>query len=117
MLNDGRLTLGDGRKMKLDIDLFPVNDVGFEEKKILVRSDQASTTKGKNVIMSNKLRNQMLKPRSLEIGVWKENTARKPARRIKPTSSMLIEKYARQQQLAQVNNRGRSPRHWCVKAN
>jgi hypothetical protein len=39
--------------MKLDIDLFPVNTVGFEEMKILVRSDQASTTRGKNVIVSD----------------------------------------------------------------
>jgi hypothetical protein len=52
-LNDGWLTLGDGSKMKLDVDLFPVNTVGFEEMKILVRSNQASTTRGKNVIVSD----------------------------------------------------------------
>jgi hypothetical protein len=91
-LNDGRLTLGDGSKMKLDVDPFQVNTIGFEEKKILVRSDQANTTKGKNVVVSNELRNRMLKPRRLEIGVWKENTARKPIHRVKPTSSMLIDK-------------------------
>jgi hypothetical protein len=62
--------LGDGGKMQFDVDPFPVNAVGFEEKKILVQSDQASTTKGKNVIMSNELRNRILKPRSPEIGIW-----------------------------------------------
>jgi hypothetical protein len=36
VLNDGWLTLGDGGKMKLDVDPFLVNTVSFEEKKILV---------------------------------------------------------------------------------
>jgi hypothetical protein len=58
-----------------------VNTVRFEEKKILVRSDLSSTTKWKNVIVSDELRNWMLKPRSPEIGVWKENKARKPIHR------------------------------------
>jgi hypothetical protein len=35
-LNDGQLTLGDGRKMKLDVDPFPMNTVRFDQKKILV---------------------------------------------------------------------------------
>jgi hypothetical protein len=83
--------------MKPDVDPFPVNTVGFEEKKILVRSDHASTTRGKNVIVSDELRNRMRKPRSPEVGVWKENTARKLMRSVKPTSNMLIDKYTRQQ--------------------
>jgi hypothetical protein len=90
--------LGDGSKMKPDVDPFPVNTVGFEEKKILVRSDHASTTRGKNVIVSDELRNRMRKPQSPEVGVWKENTARKLMRSVKPTSNMLIDKYTRQQQ-------------------
>jgi hypothetical protein len=97
-LNDGRLTLGDGGKMKLDVDLFPVNTIGFGEKKILVRTDQAETTKGKNVVVSDELRNQMVKPRSPEVGVWKENVRRKPAQKISPDSSMLIDKYVRQRE-------------------
>jgi hypothetical protein len=36
VLNDGRLTLWDGGKMKLDTDPFPMGMVWFEEKKILV---------------------------------------------------------------------------------
>jgi hypothetical protein len=37
-LNDGRLTLGDGQKMRLDTDPFPtnVNVINFEGKKVLV---------------------------------------------------------------------------------
>jgi hypothetical protein len=100
--------------MKLDVDPFPVNTVVFVEKEVLVRTDQASTTKGKNVIVSDELRNQMIKPRSPEVVVWKENTVRKPAWKVKPTSSMLINKYMRRQQWRasrQVNGikRTRSP--------
>jgi hypothetical protein len=39
-LNDGRLTLGDEHKIKLDVDTFSVNVnmINFKEKKILVHS-------------------------------------------------------------------------------
>jgi hypothetical protein len=39
-INDHRLTLGDGGKMKLNTNLFPVSMVEVEHKKILVRTDQ-----------------------------------------------------------------------------
>jgi hypothetical protein len=38
----------------------------------------------------------MTKPHNLEVGVWKENVLRKPAKRVKPMSAMLIKKYQRQ---------------------
>jgi hypothetical protein len=38
----------------------------------------------------------MIKPHNLEIGLWKENMLRKPTKRVKPMSAMLIEKYQRQ---------------------
>jgi hypothetical protein len=38
----------------------------------------------------------MIKPHNLEISVWKENMLRKLAKRVKPMSAMLIEKYQRQ---------------------
>jgi hypothetical protein len=98
VLNDDRLTLGDGGKMMLDKDLFLVGMVSLEEKKVLVWSDQASTTKGKNVVMSDELRNRMMVPRNPEVSVWKENISRRYTRQVRPTSAMLIEKYLRQQQ-------------------
>jgi hypothetical protein len=61
-LNDGRLTLGNGARMNLDMDPFPVGVVNLEGKKVLVRSDQVGTTMGKNVIVSDDLRNKMIKP-------------------------------------------------------
>jgi hypothetical protein len=55
--------------MKLDVHPCPMNTIDFEQKKILVHSDQAETMKGKNVIVSDELRSRMIKPHSLEVGV------------------------------------------------
>jgi hypothetical protein len=57
VINDGQLTLGDGGKMKLDTNLFPISMVELMDKKVLVRMDQAETTKGKNVVIFDGLRN------------------------------------------------------------
>jgi hypothetical protein len=57
VINDGRLTLGDGGKMKLGTDPFPIGMVELVDKKILVRMDQAETTKGKNMVVSSDLHN------------------------------------------------------------
>jgi hypothetical protein len=59
--------------MKLDMDPFPIGMVEIEHKKILVRTDQAETTKGNNVVIFDDLRNRIIKPHNSEIGVWKEN--------------------------------------------
>jgi hypothetical protein len=60
--NDGQLSLGDGGKTKIDTDPFPVGMVELEQKKILVHANQAETTKGKNVAVSDDLHNRMIKP-------------------------------------------------------
>jgi hypothetical protein len=78
--------------MELNKDPFPVGMVEFEHKKILVRTDQVETTKGKNVVISDDLRNQMIKPHNPEIGLWEENVQRKQAKLVKPMLAMLIEK-------------------------
>jgi hypothetical protein len=62
VIKDGQLTLGSGGKMKLDTDPFPIGMVELEQKKILGHTDQADTTKGRNVIVSDDLRNRMIKP-------------------------------------------------------
>jgi hypothetical protein len=59
--------------MKLDPDLFLISMVELMDKKVLLHTDQAETTKGKNVLVSNELRNQMNKSLNPEIRVWKEN--------------------------------------------
>jgi hypothetical protein len=96
VINDGRLTLGDGGKMKLNTDTFLVGMVELMDKKVLVRTDQAETNKGKHIVVFDELHNQMIKPHNPEIGMWKENVSWKPAKRLKPMSAMLIEKYQRQ---------------------
>jgi hypothetical protein len=65
--------LGDGSKMKLDIDPFPMNMVELEGKRVLVRIDQVESTKGKNVVVYDELRHWMIKPRKPEVNTWKEN--------------------------------------------
>jgi hypothetical protein len=82
--------------MKLDTDPLPVGMVELMDKKVLVRTGQTETTKGKNMAIFDELHNWMIKPHNPEIGVWKENVLRKPAKRIKPMFAMLIEKYQRQ---------------------
>jgi hypothetical protein len=79
--------------MKLDMDPFPIGMVELMDKKVLVCTDQAETTKGKNVVISDELCNRMIKPHNPEISMSKENVLRKPAKRVKPMSAMLIEKY------------------------
>jgi hypothetical protein len=59
--------------MELDTDTFLIGTVELKHKKILVRTDQAEMTKGKSVVISDDLRNWMIKPHNPEIGVWKEN--------------------------------------------
>jgi hypothetical protein len=95
-INDGRLMLGDESKMKLDVGSFPMHMVGLEGKRFLVRSNQAESTNGKEVLVLDELRQRMIKPHNPEVGAWNENVRRKPVQRIKPTSGMLIEKYVRQ---------------------
>jgi hypothetical protein len=43
--------------MKPDMDPFPVSMFELMDKKILVHTDQAETTKGKNVVIFDELRN------------------------------------------------------------
>jgi hypothetical protein len=84
MINNGRFTLGDGGKMKLNTDPFPIGMVELMNKRVLVRTDQVETTKGKNLVIFDELHNRMIKPHNPEIGVWKENVLRKPAKRLNP---------------------------------
>jgi hypothetical protein len=67
------LNLGDRGKRKLDMASFPIGMVELMDKKVLVLSDQAEMTKGENVVISDELRNRMIKPHNPKIGVWKEN--------------------------------------------
>jgi hypothetical protein len=73
VINDGQLTLADGGKMKVDTDPFPVGMVELEQKKILVCTDQAETTNGRNMVVSDDLRNQMIKPHNPKVGMWNLN--------------------------------------------
>jgi hypothetical protein len=79
--------------MKLDMDPFPMS------------SDQAGMSKGKNVIVSDDLQNRMIKPRSPEVGIWKENVQRRSSAKKAPSSDMLIEMYIKQQRAGHKSQR------------
>jgi hypothetical protein len=59
-------TLGDGGKMKLNIDPFPIGMVELTDKRILVCTDQ----------VADELRNRMIRPHNPETGLWKENVVK-----------------------------------------
>jgi hypothetical protein len=86
--------------MKLDTEPFPtnVNVIDFKDKKVLVRPSQSDTARGKWAIISDEPRAKIVKPKSPELGVWKVSKRRWPGPKVKPTSSMLLEKYTRQRQ-------------------
>lgn len=97
-INDGRLTIKDGGKMKLDSDPFPVNVIVFANKKMLIRSHQTESAEGKNVVVHDSVPPRMIKPKNPEVGVWKVNKGKKPVLkpRPRPTFKQLLEKYTSQ---------------------
>nr|ABA92239.1 retrotransposon protein, putative, unclassified [Oryza sativa Japonica Group] len=66
-IDEGRFKFTDGSKMKLDHDPFPVNTINFNDKKVLVQPEQAESTKGKEVVISEPRPKMMVpkKPESL----------------------------------------------------
>jgi hypothetical protein len=88
---------GQNSEMKLDIDPFLVDMIVFKEKRVLVRTDQVATTEGKRVVVSDDLRQIMLKPKNPEPGVWKDNVMKKSHAKWRLTSKFLMEKYQRKQ--------------------
>nr|AAT93985.1 putative polyprotein [Oryza sativa Japonica Group] len=98
-IDEGRLKFTDGSKMKLDHDPFPVNTINFNDKKVLIRPEQAESTKGKEVVIGEP-RSRMIVPKKPEVGVWKENrsgaSTSKAPRKTKVTFDMLLEKYEKQ---------------------
>jgi hypothetical protein len=79
--------------MKLDTDPFCIGLVDLMDKKVLVCMDQVEMSKGKNMVVSDELHNWMIKPHNPKIGVLKENVLWKLAKRVKPMSAIVIEKY------------------------
>lgn len=97
--------------MKLDHDPFPVNTVEFENKKVLIRPEQAESTKGKEVVIGEP-RPKMIVPKGSEVGVWKENKSKasssKTPKKPKVTFDMLLNKYEKRAE--QYSNKGKRPR-------
>jgi hypothetical protein len=60
------MMFGENSEVKPYVDPFPVDMINFEEKRVLVRIDQAATIEGKRVVVSDDLRQRMLKPKNPE---------------------------------------------------
>src|SRR5512140_2553331 len=111
-MDEGRLKFTDGSKMKLDHDPFPVNTINFNDKRVLIRPEQAESAKGKGVVIGEP-RPKMIVPKKPEVGVWKENRSEastsKAPRKTKVTFDMLLEKYEKQGS-GKIHNKGKRPR-------
>nr|ABA97752.2 retrotransposon protein, putative, unclassified [Oryza sativa Japonica Group] len=111
-IDEGRLKFIDGSKMKLDHDPFPMNTINFNDKKVLIRPEQAESTKGKGEVIGEP-RPKMIVPKKPEVGVWKENNSEastsKTPRKTKVTFDMLLGKYEKQGG-EKARNKGKRPR-------
>jgi hypothetical protein len=74
---EGQLTFTEGSKMIPDSDNFPTNVIDFENKKILIRSDQTESTRGKNIVVDNNAPPRMIKPKIPVVGVSKVNARKR----------------------------------------
>jgi hypothetical protein len=92
-ISDGRLTFIESAKMKLDTDPFPINVIDFTNKKMLIRSDQTESARGKNVVIDDNAPPRIIRPKNPK-GGWKINKKKKQSAPIpKPTVKKLLDKY------------------------
>jgi hypothetical protein len=92
----GRLIFTESPTTKVDINPFPIDAIDFEKKKILIRSDQAESTKGKNVAIDDNAAPRMIKPKNTEVEAGKVKGKNNQVPKPKPTVSMLLKKYTSQ---------------------
>ena len=114
-INDGRLILTEGTKMKIYTDPFPVNVINFENKNVLIRSDQAESAKGKNVVVDDSAVPRMVKPKGPEVGMWKVNEGKKPITKARPTVKHLLDKYTSRKASNVFNRLGGTKRPLVVR--
>jgi hypothetical protein len=81
--------------MKFDKGPFPVNMnmVNLVGKKVLVRSSQAESTKGKDIVIGEEQPPKMIKPKSPKDDQWQKNDGDKPQQCSKATFNILMAKY------------------------
>jgi hypothetical protein len=70
------------------------NVIDFDNKKILIRSDQTESTNGKNVVIDTNAAPRMVKSKNSDVGVQKVNERKgKSAPKLKLTVKQLLNKY------------------------
>jgi predicted GTPase len=68
--------------------------IDFENKKMLIRSDQTESARGKNVVIDDSAPTRIIMPKNAEVGLQKvDERKRKSDPRPKPTVKQLLYKY------------------------
>jgi len=96
--------------MKIYTDPFPVNVINFENKHVLIRSDQDESAKGKNVVVDDSAVPRMVKPKNPKVGVWKVNEGKKLVTKSRPTVKHLLGKYTSRKAINVFNRLGGTKR-------
>jgi hypothetical protein len=91
---------------------YSLNVIDFENKKMLIRSDQTESARGKNVLIDDSALPRMIRPKNAEVGVLKVNGNNNQLPRRKPTVSMLLEKYTSRKADNMFNRLGGNKRAW-----
>jgi hypothetical protein len=72
---------------------YSLNMINFDNNKIIIRSDQTGFARGKNVVLDDSAPPRMIKPKNIEVQVWKVKGKNNQVPKPKPTVSMLLKKY------------------------
>jgi hypothetical protein len=73
---------------------YSLNMINFENKKMLIRSDQTESARGKNVVIDDSAPPRIIRPKNAEVGLQKVNQRKgKSNPRPKPTVKQLLYKY------------------------
>jgi hypothetical protein len=95
------------------VQLYSPNIIDFDNKKILIRSDQTESTIGKNVVIDKNVAPRMIKPKNPEVGVRKvDERKRKLAPGPKQTVKQLLDKYTSHKANTMFNRLGGNKRAW-----
>jgi hypothetical protein len=87
------------------------NMIDFDKKKMLIRSDQTGSARGKNIVIDKNAAPRMIKQKNTEVGVQKvDERKRKSSPRPKPTVKQLLDKYT-SRKANNMFSRLRSPSH------
>jgi hypothetical protein len=87
--------------MKLDTDPFTINVIDFDNKEMLILSNQTESAIGKNAVIKDNAPSRMITPKIPEKGGWRIN---KKKRQSAPVSKSSVKKLLDKYTLCKSNN-------------